>query len=463
MIYIFLAFIASILLFVWLKEKSLYVIFPWAYVQNFVLAYMYTSGWAGRGLCQGLLIIKEFLLLWLFFHFLPKMRVCGGGKWLFPLKILAGFTVWCFLRYLAAVLLQGQSAVGNLWTLRVFSFPLQILVVAVGVAFTNPTFAKQFVKHMTYFVSAVALVGILVYVLPDLNFWRDHVNVAQYNAEVKGESGGNSGLQQQLGGEDTQEAEEGLPGNARGRQEFAFISPFRAIGTVCDAVGFGHLVAFPLLLLAFCAPPGWKKQLMIVVTATALFVTFTRSAWIFVAISALFILLRTKRYKLVFGTFGLVVLGLAVWTPLSAWYSDSLAFLSWTNPQEGHTQGLVWLYKEGLWNWQNILGQGLDAEVYEGGYEIILIRFGFPALIGALLFFFAVYHSLRNSCYGSKPAFLVAQTAPLAMVLTMNTSYYPFSFIPYLLPWFAVGTCLALVARTKHLNKWESHELATNN
>ncbi|HZQ18948.1 MAG TPA: hypothetical protein VFA90_09515 [Terriglobales bacterium] len=463
MIYIFLAFSASILLFLWLKEKSLYVIFPWAYVQNFVLAWMYTSGWVSRGSCQGLLIIKEFLLLWLFFHFLPKMRVCGGGKWLFPLKILAVFTGWCFLRYFGAVLLQGQSALANLWTLRVFSFPLQILVVAVGVAFAKPTFAKRFVRHMAYFVSIVALAGIVVYLLPDLNFWRDHVNVAQYNADVKGESGDNSVLQQQLSGEDSQEAEEGLPGNARGRDEFAFISPFRAIGTVCDAVGFGHLVAFPLLLLAFCAPSGWKHQILAGMTAIALFLTFTRSAWIFVAISVVFVLLRCRRYKLVFGSLALIILGLAVWTPMSELYSDSLAFLSWTNPQEGHTQGLVWLYKEGLWNWRNVLGQGLDAEVYEGGYGIILIRFGFPALISSLMFFFAIYRALQNNSYSGTPVFLVAQAAPLAMVVTMNTSYYPFSFISYLLPWFVIGTCLALVAREKYLKYGESHELAANN
>jgi hypothetical protein len=32
------------------------------------------------------------------------------------------------------------------------------------------------------------------------------------------------------------------------------------------------------------------------------------------------------------------------------------------------------------------------------------------------------------------------------MLVTMNTSYYPFSFIPYLLPWFVIGACLALAS-----------------
>jgi hypothetical protein len=462
MLYLLLSLASSIALFFWLKEKTLYVIFPWAYVQNFVLAWMYTSGWASRGLCQGLLVIKEFLLLWLFFYFLPRIRASGGGRWPFPLRILAFFTGWCFFRFAAAVMLQGQSVLANLWTLRVISFPLQILTVAIGVAFSRPLFAKRFIHEMAYFTAGIAFVGILAYVLPGATFWRDHVNVAQYNAEVKGESGDNSVLQQQLGGEDAQEAEEGLPGNARGREEFSFISPFRAIGTVCDAVGFGHLVAFPLLLLAFCAPPGWKRQLLVGVTAIALFVTFTRSAWVFVAVGCAFVLLRTKRHKLVLGAVGCTILALAVWTPMSEWYSDSLAFLSWTNPQEGHSQGLVWLYKEGLWNWRNILGQGLDSQVFEGGYGILLIRFGLPALLCILLFFLTAYRALRNSTYRDKPAFLVAQAVPLAMVVVMNTSYYPFSFIPYLLPWFVVGTCMALAARQKYLKGWENRGFAAN-
>src|SRR5215467_2903959 len=92
----------TLLLVVWLKEKVLYVIFPWAFVQNFVLAWAYTSGWVGKDLCQALLISKEFLLLWLFLYLVPKLIRCGGGKWPAPLGILAVFTAWCVLRQAVA-------------------------------------------------------------------------------------------------------------------------------------------------------------------------------------------------------------------------------------------------------------------------------------------------------------------------------------------------------------------------
>ena len=42
--------------------------------------------------------------------------------------------------------------------------------------------------------------------------------------------------------------------------------------------------------------------------------------------------------------------------------------------------------------------------------------------------------------------FLVAQAVPLVLLLILNFSYYAFSFIPYLLPWFVVGTGLAMAA-----------------
>jgi hypothetical protein len=442
-LYLIASFLASIILFIWLKERVLYVIFPWAYIQNFVLAWMYTNGFATKDLCQALLILKEFLLLWLFLLFLPQLRRCGHGTWPLPLRILGFFTLWCTLRYLAAVVFQGESLTANLWNLRVITFPFQILTVATGVAFARPMFAQRFIRQMAYLTAGVALVGILTFLLPGINFWRDHVNIATYNAEVKGESASGSIIQQQLNGEDTQEQEEGVPGNARGREEFSFISHFRAIGTVCDAVGFGHLVAFPILLFSFYVRRNWKTRLMLLAAAVALFFTFTRSAWIFVFVGCVFVLLRRKRYRLILGTLGVALMALVIWTPLADLYSGSLALLSWSNPQEDHAEGLVWLYKQGLWETKNILGQGMTASIPEGGYGMLLIRYGMPALLGIIWFMFSLHYSLRRSSYGDRSLFLVAQAVPLAMLVVMNTSYYPFSFIPYLLVWFVVGTCLA--------------------
>lgn len=434
------------LLFVaWLKERALYVIFPWAYVQNFVLAWMYTSGWAGEDLCRDLLLSKEFLLLWLFLLFLPVLFRHSGGRWPLPIRILGFFTAWCVLRYAAAVVFQGESLFGNLWNLRIACFPFETLTVGLGVTWARPEFAKALIRNMVYLVVVLALVGIVLDVAPGPWFWRDHVNIASYSVYVKGNS-----LPVEIAPADIQAEVEGIGGNGRARDAFSFLSPFRAFGTVGDAVGFGHLVAFPTLLLAFCLRRDWKRKLMLVLTAAALFLSFTRSAWAFVLLGFVYVLLRTKHYRLLFGL-GIVCLGaIYAWVPRAQLYSATLGSSAWSGSEDPHAQGTLWLYKQGLWQFENLFGQGLTAHIPEGGYGRLLITYGFPAVLGFVWFCIALYRGLRRTPLREKPLFLVAQAVPLVLLLTLNFSFYPFSFIPYLLTWFVVGACLAASSAVKN-------------
>lgn len=422
----------------WAKERILYVIFPWAYVQNFVLAWAYTSGWAGKDLCQALLISKEFLLIWLFIYFLPRVPRESDGRWSAPIRILGFFIVWCVIRYAVAVVFQGESLFGNLWNLRMACFPFEILVVAVGVAWTKPEFARRFIRNMVFLVAILALVGIALDVLPGTSFWRTHANIAVYNYDVKGEDPGYAGQ----AGAVLAEAE-GITGNGVGRSAFLFLSPFRAMGTVGDAVGFGHFLAFPILLLAFWLRRNWKTRLLLVITAIALLLSLTRSAWIFVAIAGMYILLRERRYRLVLGLAGTGAIALSAWVPLATLYLGSLADFS-SSSTDPHAQGLFWFYTQGLWQLKNVFGQGMVADVPESGYGVLLIRYGVPAVAIFVWFCLALYRNLRQTRWSEKPLFMIAQAVPLALLVILNFSYYPFSFIPYLLVWFVIGFCLAL-------------------
>jgi hypothetical protein len=433
-----IAALLSLLLFAWLKERVLYLIFPWAYVQNFVLAWMYTSGWASRDLCHALLLIKEFLLLGLFFYFLPRLREYGSGKLPLPVSILFFFTAWCVLRYLIAVIFQGEKLFDNLFNLRMACFPLQILTVAVGVARMRPDFAMRFIRQMAYLVSFLALVGIVLYIPLETTFWRDHVDFFSYTVDVKSESVDidTSDLGEQ------QAAAKGVVGNGIARDEFSFLSPFRAMGTIGDAVGFGHLVAFPVLLLAFCLPQNWKTQLLLLVTLTALLFSFTRSAWIFALAGSGFVLLRKRRYRLVLGLVAVPAIALMIWPPMADWFSSSLDLVSSNTPDQ-HINGITWFYTQGIWDLHYLFGRDLSSPLVEGGYGILLIRFGLPAVLSIVWFCFALSKELLQAPLGRKPLFLVAQAVPLTMLVTLNFSAYQFGFIPYLLVWFAVGTCLA--------------------
>jgi hypothetical protein len=439
-LYLIATVLLSLLLFAWLKERVLYLIFPWAYVQNFVLAWMYTSGWAGKDICRALLLIKEFLLLWLFFHFLPQLRKYGHGSLPLPVRILGFFTAWCVVRYAIAVFFQGESLFENLFNLRLACFPLQILIVAVGITRVRPDFALRFIRQMAYFVSFLALVGILLYLPFAPTFWRDHVDFASYTFDVKGESLDIDSAE--IG--EVQAAAGGVAGNGMARGEFSFLSPFRAMGTIGDAVGFGHFVAFPILLLAFCLPRNWNTRLLLLVTVAALLFSFTRSAWIFALAGSGFVLLRKKRYGLVLGLAAVPVVALMFWAPMADWFSASLDLVSSSTPDQ-HINGIAWFYTQGIWDSRYLLGRDLSTQLPEGGYGILLTRFALPAVLSIVWFCFALYRDLLQAPFNGKPLFLVAQAVPFTMLVTMNFSSYQFSFIPYLLVWFVVGTCLALI------------------
>ncbi len=440
--------LASLLLVLWWKERVLYVIFTWAYVQNFVLAWMYTSGWAGKDLCQALLISKEFLLLWLFVYFLPVLFRYGRGRWTLPVQALAVFTGWCVLRYAAAVVLQGQGFFENLWNLRMACFPFQILTVAIGVAFVKPQFATKFIRRMVYLVVCLAAVGIALYLLPGPTFWRDHVDIATYNIDVKGDTTALDEPGAALA------AAAGTTGNGlagveeENPAEFLAFSNFRAFGTVGDAIGFGHFVAFPVLLLALWWRRNWKSALMLFITSIGLFFSFTRSAWIFVAVGLVYALLRRGYYRVLCSAAGLLVLAMFIWQPLRDWLYTSMAVLSWSSPDSEHAEGFIGFYKTQLWKVGNIFGQGMTARVSESGYAVLLIRYGLPAVIGFVFFCVVLYKSFRKTSLRGKPLFLVAQAIPLAMLVTLNFSYYPFGFIPYLLTWFVLGVCLVVAGAT---------------
>jgi len=431
--------LVTILLVVWLKERVLLVLFPWAYVQNVVLASMYTSGIAGRDACRALLVSKEFILLWLFIYFFPRLGRNGRRRWLAPLGILVLFTMWCIGRYMLAVIFQGESLFNSLWNLRIVLFPLEILTVAVGVASTKPEFALRFIRGMVYLASALAVVGILLYLLPGSGFWRAYADIATYQLDVKGQSPGYTGEPAEKAAE-----EEGISANGLARPGFSFISPFRAFGTIGDAVGFGHFLAFPALLLAFAFPRGWRTRSMLAMTLGALFFSFTRSAWMFVVLGCVYILMRNRRYRLLLA-FAAAVAMLLIWAPIGDWYSESVAALSWGNAQDYHGEGLVWLYKEGLWRLDNVLGRGLSipGDLPESGYGVLLLWYGLPSIVGIVWFCLSTYRTLRGIRNDKEPLLLVAQAVPVVLLLILNFSYYPFSFIPYLLPWFVVGTCLA--------------------
>jgi hypothetical protein len=432
-IYTALVFVASLWAAIRLKERALYLVFFAAFTQNFVLAYLFTNGLAGKDLCRSLILFKEFLLLELFVYSVVLLYRHFQGNWPRPLLILVFFTVYCVFRFAFGALFLDDFSADGLRKLRMITYPVQILTVAMVTSWLNPEFSKRFARQMTCCLGVLALIGILLFLFSGTDFWKQHADIAAYNLDVKGDDP-SSVIEEQ-----------GISGTGAGREAFLFLSSFRAMGTFADPLAFGFAMAMPILLLTFYYPKNWVNILMLVVSGAAIFFTFSRSSWIFVAIAFLYLWLQMRRYALVL-TLAAVGLGaLLTWPPLAEFAASEAYDLSWTNPNGEHAQGIVWFYQRAFSDSGNFLGKGMDDSVQkipESGYAFLLEHFGFFAYASFIMFCFSLFFYFRKVESGLNPLVLIAQAVPVCILTVMHTSQYPFAFSEYLFIWFVVGTCI---------------------
>lgn len=446
-----IVFVISILSAARLKERALYVLFFTAFTQNLALAYLYTNGLAGLDICRALILFKEFLLFALFAYSLVLLQR-RADHWPRPLLILFVFTAYCIVRFAFGAAFLGDFSADGLRKLRMMCYPAQILTVGYAFGRVLPRFTKTFVRRMTYSLAVLGLVGILLFLLPGADFWKQHADIASYNMDVKGED------------ISTVNAEEGIPGTGEGREAFLFLSSFRAMGTFADPLAFGFCMAMPALLLGFYYRKNWLTLIMLALCGAAIFFTFSRSSWIFVTLSLAYIFLRKRQYRLILTVAAAVIAALLVWPPLTQFANSDYAYLSWNHPGDKHAQGIVWFYQRAFTDPGNILGKGMDDSVQtipESGYAFLIEHFGFAAYASFIYFCFSLFALLRKRERenGLTPILCVAQAIPLSILIVMHTSQYPFAFIEYLLIWFIAGMCMCRKLRLKGVSN-ENRQLA---
>jgi len=217
----------------------------------------------------------------------------------------------------------------------------------------------------------------------------------------------------------------------------------------------------PVLLLMFYYPKEWSNYLLLALCGLALFLTFSRSSWIFSAIAVLYMLIRKRRYSPVIGMAALVLVALVIWPALQEFAASGYSYLSWTNPEGEHAQGLVWFYQRAFLDLGNVLGKGMDDSVQaipESGYAFLLEHFGFVAYASFLWFCFSLLSYLKQGEGKTSPLALLAQAVAVCIVIVMHTSQYPFAFTEYLFIWFVVGSSICLASKIQPSD--ESQELA---
>ncbi|HWH59806.1 MAG TPA: hypothetical protein VN682_19405 [Terriglobales bacterium] len=432
-VYLALVVVLCLALVWWLKLNSLYILFTFAFVQNLVLPFMYTSLGSSRDLLLGLLLFKEILLLLLFFyctHLWSELH----RAWPKPLFVLFLFTLYCVSRVSVGLLVLHDDPYESFRKLRMVCFPLEILTVAVTVGAIRPKFATKFLKHQTYLLAFLGLIGILLFLMPSKDFWASRANIATYSIDIKGDD------------PFYYVEDQGVSGTGLARDVFLDLSSFRAMGTFGDPLAMSFAMTAPILLLVFVYKRTWCTPLLFLTLGIALLFTFSRSAWIFVFAGGIYILFRKRKYSWLIAFAVIPILAIVTIRPLADFAVEGWQALSWTNPGGEHAEGIVWFYKRAFIDWGNILGKGMRDEVQfipESGYAFLLEHFGLAAYVTWLWFLLSLYRHLRLRDTGPAKLPLVSEAMVLGTFIVVHFSQYPFSFIGWLPIWYVFGLSMA--------------------
>ena len=186
-LYLGIVLILCVILLVWLKHKALYVICVFAFVQNFLIPWLYTAGYVGRGLAQSMLLFKEFLLLILFAYSVFLLSHRASRPWPRPFVILSFFTGYCVVRAIIGGLFFHDDLYWCTRMIRMAIFPLEMLTVGMAASWLYPKFTEKFLRKMTLFATGLGLAALWLFFYAGPDFWSSTVNIATYNIEVKGD------------------------------------------------------------------------------------------------------------------------------------------------------------------------------------------------------------------------------------------------------------------------------------
>jgi hypothetical protein len=421
-----------------LKERSLYLLFLAAYTQNLVVPFLYTRGYIGLDSARALVLVKDFLLGELFAWSVVILFKQFRPPWPRPLKPLLVLTACCILRYLFGVVFLDDDWRQGLFILKVICFPLEILVVVTVLTALKPEFGRRFLRDITYILSALAVVAIVILVFAPRDFWVDNANIAVLQADVKGDAGNALDFEQGVS----------MSGTMQGRELFAFMSAFRAIGTFGEALALSFSMTVPVLLLSLHYRKSIMSVLSLAVATAALFFSLTRSAWVFCAIVTIYVLARRGNFRVFVILGGMVLAFSLLFPPVGDFAATTISNISPSNDNADseHAEGILWFYTRGFADPGNILGKGTNSGVQsipESGYAYVLERFGVIAYVSFLWFCFSIYRQLGSP--GVKPGVLsvFGQGIALAMLVVMHFSYYPFSLPTFMSLWYIVGLCLS--------------------
>lgn len=412
------------------KKLILPMIFAWIPLQNFVLPYLYTTYGISKDIILGLIYFKEIAVTVLFISlFLMKKEVKANRSYktaMTALIIIGMYSVF-------TVLNKGfnEEIAKNI---RLLITPFELFITGYLINF-NEKDIKKSINLIIAMAVITSLFGIYEVFFVKDDFWVNHVNIARYNVEVKGDSA----LAVYM--------ERGISGTTAGR---AFL-PRRLSSTYGDPLSFGIANAFIALFLFVMFTKGQrKKRLGLIIVATAVFLTLSRSSWILLLIAVLVIMILQKQKTAFLAPVCIVLVPLLFINGVQGFISDTIML----KVDSAHQAGVTQFFTNIMWMPRFFLGEGIGS-VYgsENGYSFIISQIGYPGIAVFVIFVINVFKDLKMCIFSIKDEEMASQALALCGIMVGTIlinlfSHYPFTFNSYFNIWIMAGMFMGLINRT---------------
>ena len=424
-----------------LRSRLLFVITAICWVQNLLLPWWYTQGWITEDGARALLLVKEVLLLALVAYTAWRASDVWRGRVPAPIVWALAYGAWAVARIGLGVALAGEPLIENLRLVRSVLFPVLAVLAGFHVALLAPHLPARYLRFTVAGIAICAVVSLALYFLPSDDFWLNEVNIAAYNVDVKGDL------------DWTVLAGLGTAGSAAGRLAFQAFSKFRLFGTFGDPLTAGMVLGLGVIAVAAHPRLSGRTLVAALPLAVALFLTFTRSAWVLAAVGFCYLALVQRRHARI----GLLLgVGAVLWialAPLRQFVFSTIAAFELETSDLYHVLGIMNFYSTEMLQPQYLLGTGaLDTSAQtwylENGFAYLMVQFGAPLLVCFVGLCLSAERYLRRHATPDDLVPRLGAACALASLIVANfSSLQAQSFTAYFGIWSIVGLGIGVLHR----------------
>jgi hypothetical protein len=424
-----------------LRHRSLGLLAIICWVQNLLIPWWYTEGWIDPSAALPLIIVKELILTVTLGYSVWRLSGTKFSELPAPIRAAVVYAVVTMARIIFGVVILGEPLGADVRLIRSILFPPEVLLMSFVAGFVIRDLRLRFERMLIVGLTICAAISLIIFFFAGSEFWRTHINIAAYNVEVKGDPSW------------TVDLDRGVSGSGLGREAFSWLSNFRLIGTFGDPLTAGFSLAVGLLLLLARRRVQGLSAIAAVILSTAIALTFSRSAWIFVAIAFCYIAMVRRSYRRI--VLAAAIVGIA-WLALGGLRDFFMVSLSSFDPTSSadtyHAEGLRSFYTNTLTDPHSILGHGPitnteQTATVENGYLYIVEQFGLVVLAPFIWICASAALYLRR-CAWHESAFELAGAAfAIGTLLVFNFSFYALSFTAYFAIWAVIGVAVGSAHR----------------